>query len=444
MKVPNNLSALSKFGASGPAIYELLARNYLAMLAEDYEYESQKGHLEKYPDFKGTCSVPKKLGFKAVFNDADDDDVDDSGTGLGTKADPFVHEGFPPRPPRPTMKWLMKQLEKRDVGTGSTRTGIYADVTNASAKYPLLSETKGRLDITQYGQMSYLLLRNTNIGDLSMTESLMQDMRGIAEGKLNADKCLAKMQTLVNQDIDTMKRNGVSMRKELGVAMSEINAKEKCEGNFNGIDISFNKEWGGHTFTEDECEALLAGEEIEINGLISKAGKEYGVKGKLTKQNYKGHAFYGFERTGFAGGGQDSADRYTGKWKGKEISFKRVFRGYTFSDAECEALLNGDEIEVNGLTSAKGNTYGVYGQLENQTYQGHKYVGFKQNGFVGSKGVPNEWCGHEFTNSEKQQLEDGKSVYLEGCLSKKGNVFACHVSFKEREDGTKGIVPKFD
>lgn len=34
------------------------------------------------------------------------------------------------------MKWLMKQLEKRDVGTGATRTSAYSEVTNDKAKYP--------------------------------------------------------------------------------------------------------------------------------------------------------------------------------------------------------------------------------------------------------------------------------------------------------------------
>ena len=46
----------------------------------------------------------------------------------------------PPKPPAPTMRWLMKQLEKHDVGTGATRTSIYADVTNENSKYPLLVE----------------------------------------------------------------------------------------------------------------------------------------------------------------------------------------------------------------------------------------------------------------------------------------------------------------
>ena len=38
------------------------------------------------------------------------------------------------------MKWLMKQLEKRDVGTGATRTSTYSEVTSTSTRHPLLVE----------------------------------------------------------------------------------------------------------------------------------------------------------------------------------------------------------------------------------------------------------------------------------------------------------------
>ena len=89
------------------------------------------------------------MGYKAIFN-VDDDADDLNAKGLGTLANPFVYEGFPPKPPTPTMKWLMKQLEKRDVGTGATRTRTYADVTKPQSdknKYPLLTDTRGKINM---------------------------------------------------------------------------------------------------------------------------------------------------------------------------------------------------------------------------------------------------------------------------------------------------------
>lgn len=362
--VPMSLDALKIHGPGAVEIYTLLARNYLAMLAEDYEYEFQKGHLEKYPDFTGSASVPKKAGYKAVFNDVDDDDLDDSTSGLGTVASPFIHEGFPPRPVNPTMKWLMSRLEKRDVGTGATRTSIYADVTNNKSKYPLMTETKGKLSLTHFGDMSYQLLADTNIGNLDMTEQLQADMRDIAAGKAAPDVCLAKIAKLVEEDIETMKKNGANIEKESGSSMSE--QKEKYTGKWNGKDVSFNRVWSDHRFTDDECEALCRGEEISIFGLTSKKGTTYGVTGKLAEQTYNGAKFIGFERTGFA----------------------------------------------NANSTASG--------------------------------IPKEWCKHVFTEDEITLLEAGKSVELDGCISKKGNVFACKVHFGETDKGGKGIIPEFN
>lgn len=439
--VPKSLDDLNQYGKCAPMIYQILAQNYLATLAEDYEYEHQTGHLEKYPAFVGTANVPMKMGYKLVFSAMDEDEEVDSGKGLGTMASPFVHEGFPPKPPTPTMKWLMKQLEKHDVGTGATRTSIYADVTSDCTQYPLLKETRGKLSMTQYGEMSYLLLKDTHIGNLKITEDLQQDMRDIVAGKANPEECLHRMQQLVMDDIETMKKNSVVMRKELGV-MEKVE-KEKFTGMWNGKAVSFTREWSGHRFTDEECEALCNGEEIEVLGLTSKTGKTYGVTGKLTEQTYNGHKFIGFERTGFAGDSNQTAkaDRCSGVWNGENISFKRDWGGHHFTDEECEALLAGKEIEILGLVSKAGKPYGVKGKLTRQNYNGHLYVGFEKTGFADSDAkIPDEWCQHVFTDDEKTMLEAGKEVQLDGCISKVGKVFACKVKWGKNDNGRQSII----
>lgn len=350
--VPASMTSLSAYGPGAEAIYEILARNYLAILSEDYEYEAQKGHVKDYPDFTGGVSVPKKQGWKAVFFGIDDDDdIGNSATGLGTRASVYIHEGFPPKPPQPTMKWLMSQLEKRDVGTGATRVSIYADVTSESAKYPLLIEKKGKLTMTDYGQMSYLLLPGTHIGDLSLTEQLQADMRAVAAGQLDPNIGLARVKDLVRDDIETMTRNGVTMRKELGKTMSE--QKEYATGIWRetGSAIRFNKNFRGHQFTRDEIEDLLEGKTIEVKDLVSaKTNKTYGVKGKLTKQTFNGHDFVGFEQTGFLDGIPDEWCKHK------------------FTDAEKSLLEDGKAIEITDAVSKKtGRTFSchvTYGQTE--------------------------------------------------------------------------------
>lgn len=348
--VPNALSDLTKYGACGPAIYEILAKNFLAMLAEDYEYESQKGHIQDYPDFTGSASIPKKMGWKLVYSD--DDVSDDASKGLGKMGSPYIADVVNPKPPVPTMTWLMKKLETCDVGTGATRTSTYADVTSDKTKFPLLVEKKGKLSMSQYGQMSYILLDGTLIGDVKMTEQLNQEMRDIADGKLDPSDGLLKIQDMVKHDMAVMQKNVAVLKSEMPdiEEKPEIIQKTKYEGTWKRKKVSFNREWGGHYFTDEECERLCKGEEIEVHGLISKkTGKPYGIRGKLSKQSYKGHDFVGFERTGFA----------------NAPSIPDEFCKHRFSDQEKADLLAGKEIFVDGMVNNAGCvfaakiTYGV-------------------------------------------------------------------------------------
>ena len=452
MNVPNKLDDLLQYGDCAPVIYKLLAQNYLSILGEDYEYEAQTGHVKDYPKFVGHVSVPKKLGYKAIFADEDDVLADASDKGLGTTATPFIHEGFPPKPATPTMKWLMKQLEKRSVGTGATRTSTYAEITKSGDPKSLLQAVNGRLSLTNSGQMNYRLLPGTHIGDIALTERVFAQMKDIADGKADRDVCLHEIAAFVQDDIETMRENSKTMRKELGITVTE--QKEKYDGVWSGKKVSFNRVYSGHRFTDAECEALCRGEEIEVRDLKSeKTGATYGVKGKLSEQSYNGHSFVGFERIDFldtkpgaSGSSAPAADRYTGTWKRKKISFKREWGGHYFTDAECEALCRGEEIQVDNLVSAKGNTYSIMGKLAKQTFNGHEFVGFQKTGYANQNedAIPKEWCKHVFTNDERLLLEAGQSVFIDGCLSKKGSIFSCTVKWGEKEDGRKGIIASFN
>lgn len=338
--VPKSLDDLASYGTCAAAIYELLAKSYLAMLAEDYIYDSEQGHLERRPEFKAKSSIPVSAGWKAVFNDTDDDNDEESNKHLGKIANLFVHEGFPPKPPVPTMKWLMTQLGKHDVGTGATRTSTYADVTSEKSAYPLLIDKKGKITMAECGEISYKLLPNTHIGSIVLTEEMQQDMRDIAAGKAVPETCLAKIAGYVMDDLKAMTANGQTIQKKVGSNMAD---KEKYEGIWNGKTVKFTREWSGHRFTDEECEALLRGEEIEVYGLKSaKTGNTYGVKGKLTEQEYNGNKFVGFERTGFAGGN----DGVPSAWC-----------GHVFTAEEKTKLEAGETIFVEGLKSKAGKVF---------------------------------------------------------------------------------------
>lgn len=381
--VPNDITDLAKYGKCAQDIYQILATSYLAMLCADYEYDSQEAHLEKYPDFKSRISIPTFMGWKVVYNNDEDADESENSKGFGTVGSPFIFEGFPPKPANPTMKWLMKQLEKADVGTGATRTSTYADVTNEKSKYPLMKDTKGKITMTEYGTMGYKLLPDTHIGSLDITKHVFDDMKEIAAGNKNPDECLAEVAKFVMDDIEIMKCNGEKMRKELGITM-DGGSVERATGVWNGKEVSFKRVWSGHEFTDDEVEQLLSGEEITIECVSAKSGKPFKCKGKLANLEYNGKSYVGFDKTEFVndGNGGGSADRASGTWNGKQVSFKKVWSGHEFTDKEVQDLLAGKEITIDCVSAKTGKAFKCKGKLANLEYNGAAYVGFERTGWA--------------------------------------------------------------
>lgn len=352
--VPATLAEVEqRFGAPGRLIYETLAKNFLAMIAEDYVYEQQKGHLRDSPGFTGIANVPRSAGWKAVFDpDAGDEQADkdpsderaesDTLKGLGTTAEPFIFEGANKRPEHPSMRWLMKQLEKRDVGTGATRTSTYSEVTSTSTKHPLLIEKGRKLTLAPAGVVSWRLLPGTRIGDLTLTERVYADMRDIASGSATTEERLAVVADWVRQDIATMTRNAAALGRKEGVPST---AREKVTGTWRDREVTFSREWGGHRFTDDQVRRLLAGEEIEFQAR-SQDGKVYDVYGSLGDQEHKGRAYVGFVKQGFGRRGADG-----------EAMPPRQWCSHTFTEAEVQRLAAGGTVEAADFVSKKGKRF---------------------------------------------------------------------------------------
>ena len=429
--VPPSLDAVEqKFGKTGRLIYETLGRNYLAMIAEDYVYEQQKGHVGKYPAFTGTANVPRSAGWKAVFDpDAGDDPAEkaardsydigsSNGKGLGTMAEPFVFEGANKRPEHPSMKWLMKQLEKRDVGTGATRTSTYSEVTSTGTKYPLLVEKGRKLALADAGEMSWLLLPGTHIGDLALTEKVYADMRDIAKGTATAEERLAHVADWVREDIAVMQKNAASMRATLGLK------EQVVSGRVDGVwqtapggpkQVAFRKIWSGHEFTADECDRLLAGQTISFQA-TNKTGTPYTATGALAVGEFKGRKYVGF---------QPQVPGSPVAWCGR-----------TFSRDEVDALIAGKQLALDGFVSAKtGNAFSCRVGWDAKTKKIVPDFGVDQ--------PPLSWSGRKFSDGECAKLARGEALALTGFVSRRtGRTYDATVTWKE-EKGAKKIVPSF-
>lgn len=146
----------------------------------------------------------------------------------------------------------------------------------------------------------------------------------------------------------------------------------------------------------------------------------------------------------------EAKEKASGTWNGKEIRFSRVWRGHRFSDSEVSQLLQGLEIEIHGLKAKSGNEYGVKGKLSSQTFVNDEgdeipFVGFEQSGFVNKEGVPKALAGHTFPDEEREKLEAGEKVFIEGFTSKKGSKFDAWCSYGVRDgEDRKSIIFDFD
>lgn len=299
LTLPSSVAALKKYGVSGPAIYEVLAKNYLAMLAEDYIYDHVTAELFDYPSFKTAFNITIQLNFKAIFDSKGALD-DDSDTGepkdhtLGPSAKPQLVEGANPKPQQPSTKWIMAYLEQHQVGTGATRVSTLSEMARGTKA--MLNERKGKLTLTETGNVSAVMVKDTWIASPKITKRLFEMMDQVGKLELTQAKLLESITLLVEHDLPIMVANAEQLTMLLGAPkpVKDRVPIEKITGRWHEQEISFAKTWSGHTFTDEEIRALLAGEEISFPAK-SKRGKAYNAVGKMAKQSYKGATYYGFK-----------------------------------------------------------------------------------------------------------------------------------------------------
>lgn len=109
--------------------------------------------------------------------------------------------------------------------------------------------------------------------------------------------------------------------------------------------ITFNREWGGHYFTDEECEKLSNMEEIQIT-YTSKNGIVKTVKGSLGEQTYKGNHFLGFKPNFL------NKPEHVSKKDDELTEWCR----HKFTEQEKKILLSGNSIFITDAWSRKNNS----------------------------------------------------------------------------------------
>lgn len=295
-KIPNSLNELDKMagkknvGTCAQDLYVLVAKSALTMLAEDYEYEKVSAELVDYPQFKTTFSIPKHLNYKLILNESEEK-LEAKDKDLGTSAAPFVYEGANPKPSAPTKDWIYRTLSgfgSHGIGTGATQLSTMADITNAKGGKQLLNDKRGKLSLTETGELSAILAQNTYIASPQVTVQLFDGMDAVGEFKKSPDVVLRTIEQVVNHDKPVILGNVKRLAATLGQP-KPVKKKAKATVTWKGKTVSFSKQWSEHVFTEQEISDLAAGKEISFKN----KGRQ--VTGTLAKQTYRGNAFVGFK-----------------------------------------------------------------------------------------------------------------------------------------------------
>jgi len=236
----------------------------------------------------------------------------------------------------------------------------------------------------------------------------------------------------------------------------------------------------GHAFTASERDQLLAGHTIFIDDLTSRTGNpvaaevHIGIRKGDTKPSlimafptipatYMGHRFTDEERAQLNGGGAIMVDDLVSK-AGKRFTAQLhlgvkegqtkqsiimtfpekpvvpdTYMGHTFTQEEIDNLNSGYRITVNDLVSKAGKVFTA------QLYIGQKEGANKPSLIMYFPEVPDEFMGYYFDDDERDALERGDTIIVDGLQSKKGNFFKAMLHLGTKPGSNKRtIIMEFD
>lgn len=183
--------------------------------------------------------------------------------------------------------------------------------------------------------------------------------------------------------------------KVVGTLTGDVNTLHK------GETVSFAATYAGHTWTDDEINGLLRGDEVTYFE-NSKA-----IRGALGRQKHFGHEFVGFTRSGdnyellqefvdAVNDGQIKADDIEYKIKNDKhgrpkvylnwfhqntqhkMSFAATYKDHTWTDSEIKDLLTGKGTNIKDVDE-NGNEKLVSAHLDVQRYMGKYFMGVRQD-----------------------------------------------------------------
>lgn len=389
--IPQSLDDIEeKYGKCGRDIYERVAKSYLAMLAEDYVYTQVKAHIESHPEFTSTINVPKEQNYKLIFNEDDllneDQQSENKVKNFATNANPEVYQGSNTPPTKPTLTFILNNLDKWNLGTGATKMQTISKLQGIGKEnknvIPQLKVVKGVFEVTGTGALIACLAKETYLSSGKITKRLQDILNEIKADPTKQDMVYSVATKTIEHDKAIMIKNAPFLKQDAQVKelAGDLKAIERFSGVFSPMNETVNPPvtiFDGHKTTESEQQEVLAGKPITY--LIERFGKEEQHTAYLAKQTYKNKKT-GKEvtRVSWKVEFPEDTDHVRGIYKplAKEIKFKKEYAQHIFSEEEIINLLAGEEISFEG-TDKQGKSFTVTGKLvEQELKEGRRKIRF--------------------------------------------------------------------
>ena len=212
-------------------IYDLIVRRTLASLAEPAKRETQtvKLIIKNEPFItKGTRTIEKGWHkFYGRHNPNKEEELPkltEKQEIKIKKINLLAKETQPPK--RYTPASIIKELEKRELGTKATRSAIIESLYNRNYV------KDQSLEVTDLGLKTVETLDKycPEILDEKMTRDLEEDMEEIREGKETKEKVIDRAKRDLDKILKHFKENEIKIGKELSVANQETLEKESIVG----------------------------------------------------------------------------------------------------------------------------------------------------------------------------------------------------------------------
>lgn len=408
--LPQSLDWLDeKFGPHASDIYKIAGERFLMMFLENtewvrHEYET----IDTDKPFTGSVKIITKQG--VTDPDENKDDQADTLPDLSQPASLYPHELKSHKPSKPTVAWLMKQLDKSSVGTDATKPNTLSQMSGTGPKFPI-HEGK-ELSLSPIGVIGYEMAKGTEIGSVDGTKKLGDLIESVRQGS-DESVLYDTFTNIIAQDVKIIEANAANCNLD-ELKIEKQTPKVTAEGDWNGQHIVFNRVYMGHEYTDDEVSTLLDGGEIQFPAK-SKDGRDVKIKGHLEEQEYKGHKFVGlkaaFVREGYV----------TREFNGQQVTINGHYMDHQFTEDELNTLFAGGEVAIT--THKDGKEYNLTGKLEEQEYQGRKFFGYKAKFPLREGYVEGTWnnqkvaykgsfMDHKFTDEENQKLQAGESIHI--------------------------------